>query len=409
MSAVETDIAERLARADLLFKNHWLSHAACLLKAVVEEAPDDGEARALAAATDRRLSDPSALDLSRRHQPIFINVKTRAIVSTLQFRYLTDPAEKREAFRQAVNYIDLETSSQCNRRCSYCPNSQNDRLSGNRFMDDDVFRSIIHDLSQIDYSRDLHFVGYNEPMMHSENLTARVAFARSRLPHAHLVVFTNGDYLDRERLEALRTAGVSSLTVSAHLAPGEEYSDARVFDRINKMLSRLEMTVTPIAYIPDRHIKVRLNAPGMDVSITHSDYAHHGSNRASTLDGVGPEVSERAAACWRPLHQFIIGNLGDVVPCCVMVSDDPRNAGNILGRADGKTSIFDIYGGRKHLAWRRGLFTAEPKSGACARCAEGISGSVECDAAFYSQWGPWVRDELIDPAAGHAGDPIHAP
>ena len=65
------------------------------------------------------------------------------IISTLHFSVLDDDRLKREAFRQAVYYIDVETSSQCNRKCLYCPNSVNDRLSANQFMDDTVFVSFI--------------------------------------------------------------------------------------------------------------------------------------------------------------------------------------------------------------------------------------------------------------------------
>jgi molybdenum cofactor biosynthesis enzyme MoaA len=147
------------------------------------------------------------------------------IISTLHFSVLDDDRLKREAFRQAVYYIDVETSSQCNRKCLYCPNSVNDRLSANQFMDDTVFVSFINDLHAIDYRRELHFVGYNEPLLYMEDVLGRIALARAKLPRATITVFTNGDYLEREGVDQLIAAGADEIKISVYLAPGRPYTD----------------------------------------------------------------------------------------------------------------------------------------------------------------------------------------
>jgi hypothetical protein len=48
-----------------------------------------------------------------------------SVITNLHFVPITDRTLAREAFRQAVRWIEIETSSQCNRRCAYCPNSSN--------------------------------------------------------------------------------------------------------------------------------------------------------------------------------------------------------------------------------------------------------------------------------------------
>src|ERR1700761_2392553 len=161
--------------AQLYLDGHWLSHAREACAEVLARDPAAGDADTLLREIDRRLEDPDVFNLSREHTPIMVMKERRSIISTLQFRELHDARLKREAFRQAVYYIDVETSSQCNRQCSYCPNSYNDRLSSNKFMPDATFTGFIYDLHAIDYEKQLHFVGYNEPMMHLDDLLGRVA------------------------------------------------------------------------------------------------------------------------------------------------------------------------------------------------------------------------------------------
>ncbi len=144
---------------------------------------------------------------------------TCAVLSTLHLQENHDPVLKREAFKQAVNHVYIETSSQCNRRCSYCPNNQNDRISNNYFMDDEIYNRILSELALINYSKEFHFVGYNEPLMHIDNLLGRIEQARAALPLATIVVFSNGDYLSSSKLDALTAAGMNGLVLAVHLAP----------------------------------------------------------------------------------------------------------------------------------------------------------------------------------------------
>src|ERR1700761_9516350 len=135
----------------LYLDGHWLSHAreACAETLARDPAADD--AGILLREIDRRLEDPDAFNLSREHTPIMGMKERKSIISTLQFRELHDDRFKQEAFRQAGYYIDVETSSQCNRQCSYCPNSVNVRRASNQFIRDDIFSGQVYDLQTINY------------------------------------------------------------------------------------------------------------------------------------------------------------------------------------------------------------------------------------------------------------------
>jgi hypothetical protein len=398
---MQQDYQAHVQMARLLSDNHWLSHArdkcrAALALGVGPGDHDDDDARLLLRTIEQRLGDRSALDLSRNHAPIAVLMEQDCIISTLHFSVLDDDRLKREAFRQAVYYIDVETSSQCNRKCLYCPNSVNDRLSSNRFMDDTVFVSFINDLHAIDYRRELHFVGYNEPLLYMEDIVGRVALARARLPRATITVFTNGDYLEREGVDQLIAAGADEIKISVHLPPGRSYNDESIFFRINKIAQRLGTPIIPQDYEKDTRISARLMHDGIRITIYQADYDRLGSNRAGTLDNVGPRIEVRKAACLMPIYQFIVGHQGAIVPCCVMVSDDPRNARYLVGNIADAASIFDIYCGANFVAWRRSLFNLAPKPAPCDKCAWEADSPLLNDPAIYA---PWRHLSLADPVA----------
>jgi hypothetical protein len=133
-------------------------------------------------------------------------VEEGMIVSSLQFRPLEDYRLMQAAFSQAVNWIEIETSSQCNRKCHYCPNSQIDRRSTNSFMDPAVFTRFVRNLQEINYAGTIALVGQNEFFMHEQNFEY-LAHIRQSLPKCSIRLFSNGDYLDRERLDRVVASG----------------------------------------------------------------------------------------------------------------------------------------------------------------------------------------------------------
>jgi len=72
------------------------------------EAENYLEVKDLMSEIDERSRSPSVFNLSRDHAPIAVLLNENCVVSTLHFRQLSDDKLKREAFRQAVYYIDVE-------------------------------------------------------------------------------------------------------------------------------------------------------------------------------------------------------------------------------------------------------------------------------------------------------------
>lgn len=127
--------------------------------------------------------------------------------------------------------VEVEVNSRCNRRCSYCPQAYDWFRKPDRRMDRSLFEAIITQLAEIRFAGRLSFHMYNEPLLHP-GLEDLVAHARTRVPLAWLVVYTNGDRLDDRRYSALMDAGIDHFLVTRHSGPP---LPARPFQRVRRL------------------------------------------------------------------------------------------------------------------------------------------------------------------------------
>jgi radical SAM protein with 4Fe4S-binding SPASM domain len=112
-----------------------------------------------------------------------------------------------------IRMVEIETRTICNRRCSYCPNSDHSRPDAE--MPEPLFVSIIAQLSDLGFDGRMSFHFYNEPLL-DDRLERFVAQACAALPEMRVVLYSNGDLLTRARFEALLAAGVETLWITNH-------------------------------------------------------------------------------------------------------------------------------------------------------------------------------------------------
>ena len=291
-----------------------------------------------------------------------------SVVSSLHFTPITDRAAAREAFRQAVRWIEIETSSQCNRRCSYCPNSKFDRMSHNDFMDMAVYQKMIRELAEIDYDGDIKFVGNNEFFMHKQN-RAYVEYARQQLPKVKMTLFSNGDYLKKEDLDWASSAGVGLLIVTLHPGPTKQYDDSEVMRRAYTFQQQVGVPLQLRHFQQGASLQFVTGIGRMAVLAGLTDLGKFGHNWTALLPG--DEEFVRRDPCTYPLRQFVVNYLGDVFMCCIAFKDrTPENdaMGAITGNLAGYGSIFQAYTNPNMTAWRKSLFTTEVKADPCRTC-----------------------------------------
>lgn len=113
--------------------------------------------------------------------------------------------------------INIEINTNCNRRCTYCPNSISDRgMSKNsRHMDPAIYKKLIDELAQINYRGRISPHLFGEPLLHPE-LAKLITYTRTKLPKATLMIFTNGDLLSIDKFNELLSLGIDKFVISEH-------------------------------------------------------------------------------------------------------------------------------------------------------------------------------------------------
>lgn len=99
-------------------------------------------------------------------------------------------------------HIEIETSTVCNWKCEYCPNSIHQRLP--RYMDFSLFQIIMQRAKEYKYIKYVTLHAYNEPTLDPRffELVNEVQKQGFRL-----VLYTNGSYLDEAKIKHLIQLG----------------------------------------------------------------------------------------------------------------------------------------------------------------------------------------------------------
>jgi hypothetical protein len=402
--------------AIVLYRNGWIGHAADLC-ASAKLGDHFEELQELPAEAKKDLVEivslnPEAIRDHKSalgpHQPLV--VVGNQVVGTPHFTSSLSEYQKRLAFKSAVRLIDLETSSQCNRRCEYCINATydetRDRFSKNIFMKDEIFSSVIDPLAAIGFVGRIAFHYLNEPLMFVDSLVERIAFARRRLPNATLTVYTNGDYLTRPVLDRLAMAGVNAVEITAHLQRGQRYAESKILTRIVNKAKELGLAPVLSDYREGHSIGFTLAGSSMSVRMIQMNYMLYGHSRGDLLDGVGRQVQARTQPCRQPFDWFVVNYTGAVTACCDLVADAPAHRNYVTGQLS-TSNIFDIYSSPAYVAWRKGTMTSGEKEGPCGDCPSDI------DREFMPGWDNLISQAIdgaiaIERSAQPAAAPLEA-
>ncbi len=298
---------------------------------------------------------------------------SNTVLSSLQFRRLTSVEDMKKAFKQAVNKIEIEPSTQCNRRCSYCPNSAPEfahRLTKNSFFDMDMLEKMLSDLEDIDYDKKISLVGLNEFFMHEKNFEY-AELIKAFLPKSYLHVYTNGDYLDREQLERAERAGIDLLVVSFHPQPGKPYDAAEVLDRTGKFMKRTGLQLTITEYRKDERLHMRAQMGKLKIAAGLVNWDAHGHNWGGSLD-CGKTMAEPETPCESPVNVLCLAQNGDFTLCGAVPRErTPENVANgaMLGNLKDFPSIFHAYASDAMLYWRQHAFSTKQLPKLCQNCS----------------------------------------
>ncbi len=177
--------------------------------------------------------------------------------------------------------VCLETTSICNRRCSYCPNKEHYR--GNYYMPIDLIHKIIDNLSKIGYKGKVcpHF--YGEPLI-DERLPEIIRYIRKKLKQSKITIYSNGDLLTVDLFKKLIECGANMFEITQH---GEGISEN--MEKIFKFLGENPLYKSYLSY----RTKLFLD------------------NRGGLLDIKNITMRKR---CF--FNSLVINYKGDVILCC---------------------------------------------------------------------------------------------
>lgn len=219
------------------------------------------------------------------------------------------------------SFIEFNLSDFCNRKCTFCPQKSLERNE----MSVDTFITVMKQLQEIKYNGLIGFSGYCEPTIYS-NLENAIILTKDYLPKSKLVINSNGDFLDNNKIKNLMSIGVDYIVISAY--------EKTVYDKFDK--------------IKNLYINKRFDG---DMIIT---------NRGGAL---GPLKISNDQVCYMPFYMLYIDWNGDILFCYNNFLKK-----NVLGNIK-KDSLLSIWYGDELNSIRQNLSKSDRQSiDACKNC-----------------------------------------
>ncbi len=268
-----------------------------------------------------------------------------------------------------VNVL-VETASFCNAHCIICPSYYLSGESPQGVMAQDLYRKIIDECSKYKVTNLLPSL-HNEPLL-DENIIERIEYARSRMPHTLIQLFTNASILSPEKTRQLLkyvdrfVFNVAAITKYDYekAMPGLNFDDT-IFNISYLIDYNKRKGYNKTIYIKQvipRDLLVKKNSI-KDLRKIHNFWKKKGinvefsllTNRAGNLKNYQLQCKYdfNKRGCWYfdiPLHSINIKFNGDVLLCCM---DFRREV--ILGNVREK-SLYEVWNGRLYNEIRDRLY-----------------------------------------------------
>lgn len=225
------------------------------------------------------------------------------------------------------SFVNIELSRSCNRSCSYCPKSKHQKQSDD-VIEFGLFKKIISNLKEINYSDKICFTGYYEPLIF-DDLVKYIDHTSKELPEAKIIIYSNGEALTSELYDKLSRDNLFFI-ISIH---EKEPSDN--FTRLKEITSS-----------EDTLFKTNLK-----------DYIL--SERGGIVE---VENKETKFSCIFPSLQLTIDSSGDVILCF----DDYFSSytyGNVREK-----NLLDIWNDPEFVKAKEGLVAGKPVKDICKNC-----------------------------------------
>ena len=242
--------------------------------------------------------------------------------------------------------VEISDSGTCNRSCSFCPRSSPKYLDKKEFIDEKLNYDLCEQLSEYGYKGIFAYSGFNEPLL-NKNIYGNIKVARKFLPNSRIEIVTNGDVLNKSRLEKLFESGLSLIHISVYDGP----EDAEKFLNLCETVGLKEK----------KQFMIRHRYLGAD-----QDFGLTLSNRSGMMEDAEFKIEALKKSikkpCFYPSYTFFMDYNGDVLMC----SHDWGKK-NILGNLK-KSSFIKIWTSQLSKVSRKNLLKGNRNFSPCNVC-----------------------------------------
>ena len=236
------------------------------------------------------------------------------------------------------HHIEIETINRCNGVCSFCPINCRIDPREKKVMSEELFKKIIDELAEMDYSGRIALFSNNEPLLDKRILDFH-RYARNKLPNARMHLYTNGTLLTMESFTALLEV-LDELIIDNYQQDLELIAPCKMIVDYYEQHPEIKEKVTIVLRKPDEILTSR----GGDAP-----------NRTQVR-------VEEGISCVLPFQQMIIRPDGKVSLCC----NDPLGKCTLGDASEEK--LLDIWYGEKFGKVRECISMGRENFSHCKYC-----------------------------------------
>lgn len=230
----------------------------------------------------------------------------------------------------------IETRTDCNNHCPFCPHSYNDKPLG--IMSWVTYVRIIEDLVNLGFAGRVALMVSNEPLL-DNRIIKMIDFAKSKSTRLFLDITTNGRLLTLDFVDTLFEHGLDNLNINDYRGDRNEFPE------------KVSLNLIPIVNAYRHNPKLTLQKRSYDEQLPN-----YGGN--TPLCNNAQNV---LTFCNFPFRKLVLDYMGNVVVCC---NDflSTTNMGNIHDK-----TLYECWNAKEFNQYRDALVNGV-RIGLCSKC-----------------------------------------
>lgn len=242
---------------------------------------------------------------------------------------------KSKGYYPLFQQVLIETRTDCNNHCPFCPQQFNYKALG--IMSWDCYIKIIDDLTAMNYSGRVALMVSNEPLL-EDRLPDMIRYAKQKSPRLFLDLTTNGKLLTLGMVDKLFSLGLDNININDYRGDRDIHQD------------KLSGELSNIATAYSNNPKLTIQKRRFDESLPN-----YGGNIPQ------PQSDEELGFCNFPFRKLVIAYNGNVSLCC----NDFMNQvsfGNVMSK-----TLLECWNDAHFNDYRDALLR-DKRMGLCSRC-----------------------------------------